>query len=146
MGDRITHTTIHYSGEAMNKMLNRLQQLVVNGVEDPYTTLAAEVFEKTEQDVTKHERAAVKAQCYVQMYSVRMPPVERAKRMKRPNEKTIRKVVEWFDKIGLSVYGQNMDVGRGIEYPSLMDYNVEEMLQRHEHILRGTIRQWEGEY
>lgn len=61
-----------------------------------------------------------------------------AEGMSRPQARTIRKVVEHLEELGLSVYGPNMDRD-GCEYPSLMDYSVEDILCRRRHIDRDSL-------
>lgn len=57
----------------------------------------------------------------------------------RPHAETIRKIVKHFEELGLSVYGANMDVDQGYEFPSLMDYDAEAIIKRRRHIEKGTL-------
>lgn len=49
--------------------------------------------------------------------------------MIRPQNKTLRQVIEHLESIGLSVYGPNVDVETGLLYHSLKDYNAEDAIK-----------------
>ncbi len=48
---------------------------------------------------------------------------------RRPNNKTIRKVIEYLESVGLSVYGQCADLDAGVLYQSNMDYGADDVLK-----------------
>lgn len=49
--------------------------------------------------------------------------------MRRPNDKTILKVVQWLDDNGFSIYGQTQDLETAEEYEGLRDYSGEDILK-----------------
>jgi hypothetical protein len=59
----------------------------------------------------------------------------------RPQNKTIRSVVEYLESIGLSVYGQNVDLSEsfGILYPSCKDYTAEDIILYRKHYETGNL-------
>lgn len=63
--------------------------------------------------------------------------------MSRPQKRTIKKVIDFLDELGLSVYGQNMDVDSGQEFPSLRYYDLEDIIKRYNHIKNDTL--WRDE-
>ena len=47
----------------------------------------------------------------------------------RPNNKTIKAVVEFLAEHGLTVYGQCMDLDANVEYCALMDYDADDVIK-----------------
>jgi hypothetical protein len=63
--------------------------------------------------------------------------------VRRPTRKQIERVVNWLESIQVSLYGGNMDTETGQEYPSCMDYDVDDCIKRHDHIKKDTL--WRDE-
>jgi hypothetical protein len=49
--------------------------------------------------------------------------------MARPQDKTLKNVVQYLEDIGLSVYGPNVDLESGIRFHALRDFNPEEVIK-----------------
>ncbi len=64
----------------------------------------------------------------------------------RPQAKTIKAVVEYLKaELGLSVYGQNVNLNSGEEYPSLMDYDADDIIKYRKLVENDEL--WsEGEF
>lgn len=48
---------------------------------------------------------------------------------RRPPTKTIKRVVEWLESQGLSIYGPNVNLEHGFQYPSCRDYDFEAIMK-----------------
>ncbi len=58
---------------------------------------------------------------------------------KRPTKKMIRRIVDWLEEQGISLYAQNCDVETGIKYLSQMDVkSVEQIIGIYEHNKNDT--------
>lgn len=51
------------------------------------------------------------------------------KKKRRPNTKTLQRVFEYLDELGLSVYGAYINVDTGQMYGGCKDYTVEEVIK-----------------
>lgn len=49
--------------------------------------------------------------------------------MRAPQKRIIVKVIQWLEHHGLSVYGPNVDVETGQEFPALRDYSAESAIK-----------------
>lgn len=56
---------------------------------------------------------------------------------KRYTKKTIAGVLEHLKELDLAVYGPTMR--DNIQYPSLMNYNVKDIINRRKHIEKDTL-------
>lgn len=61
---------------------------------------------------------------------------------KRYTKKTIAGVLEHLKELDLAVYGPAMQ--DNIQYPSLMDYNAEDIVNRRKHIEKDTLEISDG--
>lgn len=47
----------------------------------------------------------------------------------KPNSRTVRRVVEHLEEIGLAVYGPCMDLSEGVDLGGYMDYHADEVIK-----------------
>jgi hypothetical protein len=65
---------------------------------------------------------------------------------RRPNTKTIKKVLEWLQEHNLSVYGDNIDPESGLQSHGCRDYStVEDIIKIAKHFDNGTVSEEGGE-
>lgn len=49
--------------------------------------------------------------------------------MSRPQDRTLKNVINYLNEIGLSVYGQNTNLETGQQFPALRDYDAEQVIK-----------------
>lgn len=57
----------------------------------------------------------------------------------RPQDRTLRKTVEYLESIGLQVYGQNCDLTTGQLFPALRDFGAGDVVRFRELFEKGEL-------
>lgn len=51
---------------------------------------------------------------------------------RRPRTSNLENVFKWFDELGVRVYGGNIDLETGQEFPACRDFDLDELIRLHE--------------